>query len=148
MLPNDVTTLLWLLIFFVIFYLYIDIRITKLRKELLSHYSICENMISTGLKNGGGHAGHAGHVGNAEPVRLIAVNEDINGNGAYDSFTEIIPTREETAFGLQNLKCTSAGCDGMSWLADSTTTIGSGVHPNGIEAFNMDNTVSFAPFNA
>ena len=45
MLPDNVMGMLWMLVFFVIFYIYIDVRITRLRKELVAHYMVCENML-------------------------------------------------------------------------------------------------------
>lgn len=155
MLPNDVSTLLWMLIFFVIFYLYIDIRITKLRKEMLSHYSICESMLSNGLKAGNGLQAGLGtefpviqkSIQQSQPLKLIAANEN-KSLDEIDTFTEIIPTREEIADGLSNLKCTASGCNGMEWLADNDNKIGSGWHPNGIEGFNVSDDGQYAPFNA
>lgn len=149
MLTDNVSTLLWMLIFFVVFYLYIDIRITKLRKELLSHYMVCENMLSNGLKKT--NLVHGTTTQDHPPLKLISSMPSFS-NDVIDSFTDtvanIIPTREETAHGLtslNNLKCTGTGCDGMQWLADSSP-VGSGFNPEGLSGYNVSDEGSYAIF--
>jgi len=134
MVSENVTTLLWMLIFFLVFYLYIDIRMTKLRKEMLGHYMLCENMITKqiGAQNT-----------EESPLRL--------GSSVYepvDGLTNIIPTREETAYGfssLNNLKCSAKGCDGTEWL--SSSPIGSGFTPGGLLGYDITaETGNYATF--
>lgn len=38
--------LFWIFLFFVIFYIYIDLRFCQLRKEMLSHYLLCEKLLT------------------------------------------------------------------------------------------------------
>src|SRR5690348_9712677 len=92
---EKVGTMIWMLIFFVVFYLYIDIRLTKLRQELLSHYMLCERMLTHGLKND-----PSSQPSQQTTTQHAATNVPYDG----DSFLNIIPTREEIAEGLVNLK--------------------------------------------
>lgn len=142
MISENVSTLLWMLIFFVVFYLYIDIRITKLRKEMLSHYMLCESMLSNGMQK-------TPHIGGdtSTPLKLISTIPEFGGSD-IDTFTNIIPTREETAHGLSslnNLKCTGAGCDGTEWLSEQSP-VGSGFNPDGLSGYNVSDEGSYAPF--
>ena len=135
---GDVNTLLWILIFFVVFYLYIDIRITRLRKELLSHYMLCENMLSNKMKISQTYGGH-------EPIKLISAQ-----NESFDTFTNIIPTREETARGfssLNNMQGTTPNCEGTEWLSDASP-VGSGFNPNGLSGYNLSDGGAYASFGS
>jgi hypothetical protein len=127
---NNVSIMLWMLIFFVVFYLYIDIRITKLRKEMLSHYEICEKMLTHGM------------TGSQLPSMNTVTPTPTAVHYPYqeDSFLNLIPSREEIAEGLVNLKN-----DG-TWLAGTETVVGSGFHPNGLEGFNISEDTSYASF--
>lgn len=174
MISDNVTVMLWMLVFFVIFYLYIDIRITKLRKELLGHYMICEKMLSGGLSKAGISNGLPS-VSSEKPLALMATpynasegeksffsmtptpgsmgfvdSADLRDSVNFANFANYIPTKEETAYGLSNLKCTGRGCEGSEWLADGSNQVGSGFHPNGVQAYNInsessDNYATFPP---
>jgi hypothetical protein len=45
MIPDNVMMTVWLIVFFAIFYVYIDVRIERLRDEMLYHYSTCESLL-------------------------------------------------------------------------------------------------------
>src|SRR6478609_351463 len=160
MFPDNVITLLWMLVFFIIFYLYIDIRLTKLRKELLSHYALCEKM----LKDGGA----TGPVASPpifrmlqekqEPIQLI--NPSVPSfapppplpqqrnhfltTGSSD-FSEIVPSKEETAMGLNMMNNMSLnGLGSINNILRTEESGGSnewkitqGSSPDGVMAFNV-----------
>jgi hypothetical protein len=132
-------TMLWMLVFFVAFYFYIDIKVNNLRKELLAHYVACENMISSGDQL----------PSSTRPLRLVSTSPyETKDHFTNLSFNNMIPSKEETAYGLSNLKCTENGCQGTEWLSDSTNQIGSGFYPDGLQAYNInsDSLDNYAAF--
>jgi hypothetical protein len=99
MVSDSVITMTWLLVFFVIFFIYIDVRITKLRKEMLSHYMMCEKMLSQSFKDSTPKMNvipHNSHVHDPLGNRFAVLN-------APGDDDDLIPSREETMYGLQSL---------------------------------------------
>lgn len=89
--------LFWLLIFAMLFFMYIDIRISRLKNELLQHYRLFEELlpktsrISENFSNGNQEFG------------II--------NGSNIDITNLIPSAEETRIGIQNI----ASLAGQNW---------------------------------
>jgi hypothetical protein len=119
---DSVIILVWFLIFVIILFLYVDVRVGKLRRELLSHYALCEKMITALVQKQRGsnyqcdlkdpYAGYVdGYRGSATDdifPRVVPAPVD----------DEFIPTREEMAQGLQNLDAMSS----FGWAPPPTTS--------------------------
>lgn len=127
MLPDNVITLLWMLVFFIIFYIYIDIRITKLRKEMLEHYRLCENIVTQGVSS----VSRAVSSGSSRSNPLIGSAEQIfQAEQDYDS---LIPSREETAYGLQTISGLKKD-EQASWLGEAKADRDA---QTGLQAYNI-----------
>ena len=115
---EPIVMMLWLIIFFIIFYFYIDVRINKLRKELLSHYLMCEDMMS---------------MKKTEHFNAFATDQDI------------VPTREETARGLhfiqnQVAQPSTTACPREIWNTPESRD------SSNVEGYTKD-TTEYASFN-
>ncbi len=158
MLPDNVITLMWMLVFFVIFFIYIDVRLTKFRKEMLDHYLLCENMLKgtgTGTVNSSTLA-----TGIDSPMKKIIPASSfidsygvtvINPGGVKSEVDDLVPTREELAYGLKNINASLAGdtykdaittnfCD-PGWKG---SVVGSTIVSNNNEIQGFDETGEYA----
>ena len=154
-LTDSVILLVWFLVFVIILFLYVDIRVGKLRKELLSHYALCERMITSVMARRQGYGslnsfGHYGGYGNGNgrsthadifpPVISTAVDDDI------------IPTREEMAHGLMSLdnmqpwQHASWSSQNQQSAATSTPETHSHQHLQPFDTWEFQGG-DFAPFN-
>lgn len=98
MLPDNVMNLLWMLVFFIIFYIYIDVKISRLRTELLSHYMMCEKLITDPSKRA---IQPPGSPGTLMPNSRVTTNDNITIINAPAE--DLVPTREEMQMGLADL---------------------------------------------
>ena len=130
LISDSLILLVWVLLSIIIIFLYIDVRVGKLRKELLTHYALCEKMVSTILRDRQGgndpyrcdvgpYSGYSGNSWNSSSVgsdifpRVVPATVD-------DDF---IPTRDEMTQGMQRLNSSANQRD--SWLQPVAS---SGIH--------------------
>ena len=115
---DSVIILVWFLIFVIILFLYVDVRVGKLRRELLSHYALCEKMITALVQRQRGS--------NYQCDFKDPYVDGYRGSATDDIFPrvvpapvddEFIPTREEMVQGLQNLDTMSS----FSWASPTTS---------------------------
>lgn len=108
-------TLFWMLIFFILFYIYIEVKITKLRKEMLSHYLNLENMMynykktekfTTGLQTLSSQ-----QMTNSGIKNTVAQNPNPLVLNPYNTIDDLIPTKEETMNGLKSIEALQSGSD-------------------------------------
>lgn len=104
---SENSLLFWIFMFFVLFYIYFDMRINKLKKELLIHYNIFEELLQQGLvqqKNGTFTLSGKKQRNKIKKTKCESSHKEefkvINPN-FVNSFT---PTEEETQNGLENIK--------------------------------------------
>jgi len=106
---SDNGALFWMFIFFVLFYVYFDMRINNLKKELLAHYNIFEELLQQGLVKS--------HNGTFAPIRRKKKTPVVTPapkqrqqeefqviNPNYDFINGFTPTEEETKNGIENIK--------------------------------------------
>ena len=104
---NSLILLVWFLVFVIILFLYVDVRVAKLRKELIQHYALCERMVSAIVKQQGAVYSNDGNAyrcdidspysqqqqqGNIFPRVIPAPVDD-----------DLIPSASEMAYGLKSL---------------------------------------------
>lgn len=103
LLTDSVILLVWFLVFLIILFLYIDIRVGKLRKELLAHYALCEKMVSAVVQTRS--RGYEAEPASFQSPMSMSTNDIfpkvVSVPPVDDDF---IPTREEMAQGLLNLE--------------------------------------------
>jgi hypothetical protein len=124
MLPDNVIMLLWMLVFFVIFYIYIDVRLTKLRKEMLEHYRQCEKLVTQGVSS----VSKAVSSYSSRSSPLISPSEQIFSSGNDD--LDLVPSKEETAYGLLTINGMKKD-DNASWVTKENEAQG------GLEPYNI-----------
>lgn len=81
---EDTTFMLVILILFVLFFIYFDMRINHMKKELLYHYQMLEESI--------------GSIGSFQQTK-----EEYKTYGSKKLYENFIPTTEEQRNGLQTL---------------------------------------------
>lgn len=98
MLPDNVMNLLWMLVFFIIFYIYIDVKISRLRTELLSHYMMCEKLITDP---------NSSRMSSSQDLRTLMPNSRVTTDENITIINapaeDLVPTREEMQMGLADL---------------------------------------------
>lgn len=99
---DSVIILVWFLIFVVILFLYVDVRVGKLRKELLSHYAMCEKMLQS-------QRGNTAYRCDVTDPYMMSNDRRTSTDDIFPRVVpapiddEFIPTRQEMAQGLLNL---------------------------------------------
>lgn len=129
LLGNDCSTLLWMLVFFFIFYVYIDVRITKLKLQLLDHYMLIEKLLGRYLDDGG-RSGYSSYEG---PMVLNAPSNN-------DFIDQFVPSPEEMETGLRDIRALRSTSEWTSQKAPTNTFLGN------LEGY--DPTGGYAAFNA
>ncbi len=137
MLSEDAITIIWLGIFFVVFYFYVDQRISKLRKEVLYHYALLEKLIIKSDKLNSQPNGRliepflvtesAEQDSEYSHIKLLNTdlsNDPNNENFRYQcnklphSVNDLIPTKEEMKKGLESMDSVSS----ERWLTANQNT--------------------------
>jgi hypothetical protein len=90
---------LWTLLFFVLFYIYFNRRIELLKKELLMHYSIFEDILQKSLKER-----YQSPQASSTPTPTVTPTSSLT---VSPTFMSLVPTVEETKNGLQQLQTTT-----------------------------------------
>jgi len=150
MLNNNVTTLIWMLIFFVVFYLYIDVRMTNLRNELLRHYTLCESLLSkgTGSQSPRSPTEELPYVTSIMPP-MQHVDHFTQTNVNNDSINSMIPTREEVASGLNSLneaRCSNGNAENL-WYSNASS-LSSGYNAAVLDPYDVSGEGLYAPFGS
>jgi hypothetical protein len=99
---SENSLLFWVFMFFVLFYIYFDMRINNMKKELLVHYNIFEELLQQGIiqrkRNGSLKIKSKGRP--KEEFKVMNPNF-IKTPDFVNSFT---PTEKETQNGIENIK--------------------------------------------
>lgn len=114
---SENSLLLWVFVFFVLFYIYFDMRINNMKKELLVHYNIFEELLQQGIiqrkRNGSLKV-----KSNKPKEEFKVMNPDftypLNPNfidssslmsiDTPDFVNSFTPTEKETQNGIENIK--------------------------------------------
>jgi hypothetical protein len=103
----DDYTVLWILILFVLFFIYFDMRMNKLKKEILQHYrtfeeyytSTSNNIQDSIPKSYGNFTGK--EIENILPTQQEQINFSENWNLNYnDHFVQVLPFDSFHNFGI------------------------------------------------
>ncbi len=122
---DSLILLVWFLVFVIILFLYVDVRVGKLRKELLQHYALCEKMVSAVLKKQEGSYAYRCDIDDPYSAQY-------NRNGSSNSIfprvipaavdDDLIPTAAEMTQGLRSLDNMSTQMKQNEWMQTGMPT--------------------------
>ena len=167
MIPDNVTNLLWMFVVLIIFYMYMDMRITRLRTELMSHYMVCEKMLNRlnanqsdprndlqQYKNEQEQSSMPSSIANSQilpgNITLLNSNSNFKNTGEYAEFDfDYTPSKNEIASGYRTFdekmrEFHGGNCDfsgSLGWSMPSTN-----YDAASLQGFNVA-SYDFAPFS-
>jgi len=100
----------WMLIFFVLFFIYFDMRINSLKKELLLHYNIFEELLQECIKKTASSTSSTFSSTSKINKKFQILNPQVK---------DIVPSQEETRKGLEFIK----NIRGIDWFNDNYAPI-------------------------
>ena len=110
---TDTNIWMWILLLSVVFYLYVDSRLNRIRTELLEHYTRIESMLTQNVLSGAQRIKEHFDVSaqNVPTVKTEITKEAVSpfdpNMDTIHSWHDVIPTKEEMTAGLKALRPTS-----------------------------------------
>ncbi len=106
---DSLILLVWFLVFVIVLFLYVDVRVGKLRRELLTHYALCEKMVSAIVKRQEGSYAYRCDIDDPYAARFDSQGGAENHSNIFPRVVnapiedDLIPTADEMSQGLRNL---------------------------------------------
>lgn len=124
--PNS---LLWMLIFFLIFYIYIYTRLNALRQELLGHYMMLESLVTGRPVTPVPWTAQKSPLQHPYPRSVAPHHNNVQIVDTFKS-DDIVPSPEETAIGLETLSSSLGHEESVAeWKSTQEPKLPGGIEP-------------------